>query len=235
MTVGLHEGVLDRLGGAIADGDLPPGHVLTLADLERQHGVSRTVAREVVRVLEAMGMVEARRRVGLTITPPERWHALDVRLIRWRLAGPGRADQLVALTELRAAIEPVAARLAASHASAEQRERLRHLAAHLRALGEAGRGEDEEYLRTDIAFHRLLLDASRNPMLAALQDPVGEVLAGRTTLGLSPSSPEPGALDDHDATAAAILGGDADAAERHARAVVMEVWHRVRAVGDGSP
>ena len=229
---GLHEGVLDRLGSAITSGALPPGRVLTLADVEHQAGVSRTVAREAVRVLEAMGMVESRRRVGLTITPVERWNALDGRLIRWRLAGPGRGAQLVALTELRAAVEPVAARLAAGRATAEQRAELEALARRLRVLGEAGRGAHAEYLEADVAFHRLLLDASGNPMLAALKEPVAEVLAGRTGLGLSPSVPVAHALDDHERTARAVAGGDADAAEASVRSIVTEVWREVLAVGD---
>jgi DNA-binding FadR family transcriptional regulator len=233
MKAGLHGDAVDRLGTAIASGELRPGHVLTLAEVARDLGVSRTVAREAVRVLEAMGMVESRRRVGLTITAPERWEALDPQLIRWRLAGPGRASQLVALTELRAAIEPLAARLAASRATPEQRAELTRLAARLCALGEARRGSEPEYLETDSAFHRLLLEASGNPMLAALTDAVAEVLAGRTALGLSPSSPVPDALDDHEATAGAVARGDADTAERRARSVVMEVWAEVRAATSG--
>jgi hypothetical protein len=47
-----HSGVLDRLGRSIASVDRVPGTVLTLAGLEEEFGVSRTLVREVVRVLE---------------------------------------------------------------------------------------------------------------------------------------------------------------------------------------
>ena len=189
-----HSGVLDRLGESIASGARAPGTVLTLAALEEEFGVSRTLVREVVRVLESMGMVESRRRVGVTVRPPRDWNPFDPRLIRWRLGGPGRDEQLRSLTELRTAIEPVAARLAAVRADGPTRRRLVELAARLRELGEARRGTDPEYLEVDTAYHALLLEASGNPMLAALQDVVAEVLSGRTALGLMPRSPDPGAL-----------------------------------------
>lgn len=221
--VELHGAVLDRLGESIASGTRPPGTVLTLARLEEELGASRTLVREVVRVLESMGLVESRRRVGVTVLPPESWNPFDPRLIRWRLGGPGRSAQLLALTELRSAIEPVAARLAAVRADDDDRARLAGLAARLRELGEAGRGTDPEYLAVDTAYHRLLLEASGNPMLAALRDVVAEVLSGRTSLGLMPADPEPAALAHHEATAAAVLAGDPAAAEEHARAVVSEV------------
>ncbi|GIG28170.1 FadR/GntR family transcriptional regulator [Cellulomonas marina] len=233
MRGGLHLGVLDRFGQEIAGGRRPAGTVLTLAGLEAELGVSRTVVREVVRVLEAVGMVEARQRVGVRVLPEDRWNALDPQVIQWRLAGPGRHRQLVALTELRMAVEPTAARLAARHASTADRARLAELAAGLRLMGEEGEGRSEAYLAADVAFHVLLLQAGGNEMLAALTGPVAEVLAGRATLGLMPALPVADALDHHEATAAAVLAGDEDAAERHARAVVQEVWDAVVAAGGG--
>lgn len=229
-----HSEVLDRLGESIASGERVPGTVLTLGGLEEEFGVSRTLVREVVRVLESMGMLESRRRVGVTVRPHEDWNQFDPRLIRWRLDGPGRNAQLLSLTELRAAIEPAAARLAAARADEAARHRLVELAARLKELGEARRGTDPEYLATDIAYHELLLTASGNPMLAALGSTIAEVLTGRTALGLMPREPAPGALEDHEATAAAVAAGDAATAEARARAVVTEVLDEVTEVAGGT-
>jgi DNA-binding FadR family transcriptional regulator len=226
----LHTDVLDRLGTDIANGHCPPGSVLTLAQLAERFEVSRTVVREAVRVLESLGMVESRRRVGVTVRPVKDWSVLEPRVIRWRLIGPHRDAQLHRLTELRLALEPTAARLAARKASAEVGARLAELAATLRRLGEAGDGAGEEYLRADIAFHALLLEASDNDMLAALQGVVAEVLEGRTRLDLTPREPVPVSLDHHEAVARAVVAHDEDAAETSARAVVMEVWHELRDV-----
>ena len=64
-------------------------------------------------MLESMGMVASRRRVGITIQPPEKWNVFDPRVIRWRLDSDDRAAQLVSLSELRRGFEPAAAALAA--------------------------------------------------------------------------------------------------------------------------
>jgi DNA-binding FadR family transcriptional regulator len=220
----LHHEVLDQLGTRIASGAFRAGSTLTLAGLAAEFGVSRTVVREAVRVLESLGMVESKRRVGVTVQPIQSWQVLDLQVIRWRLAGPGREDQLRALTEMRMAVEPIAARLAAANASTESRLRLVELAGRLRALGEIGEGAADEYLRADIDYHCLLLEASGNEMLAALRGVITEVLSGRTALGLTPAWPAPHSLDDHETAARAVAAGDADLAERHTRAVVMEVF-----------
>lgn len=226
----LHSDVLDRLGRDIAHGACPPGSVVTLSTLGEEHGVSRTVVREAVRVLESLGMVESRRRVGVRVRPVQDWSVLDPQLVSWRLTGPQRDDQLHRLTEIRLAIEPTAARLAARKAAPEVGRRLLELAATLRRLGEDGRGDDEEYLQADVAFHTLLIEASGNDMLAALQDIIAAVLIGRTHLRLTPANPVPVSLDHHEAVARAVAAGDEDLAEKHARAVVMEVWHELRDV-----
>ncbi|HEY5516539.1 MAG TPA: GntR family transcriptional regulator, partial [Pengzhenrongella sp.] len=117
---GLHERVLSRLGPALVSGELAEGDVITIDQISQQHGVSRTVARDVVKVLESLQVVTTRRHVGVTVSPRSHWNAFDPRLVRWRLAGPDRAGQLRTLSELRRGVEPVAAALAAAHATPEQ-------------------------------------------------------------------------------------------------------------------
>ncbi|RPF27028.1 FadR/GntR family transcriptional regulator [Georgenia muralis] len=231
----LFDQVLDRLGQELVDGVRAPGSVLTLADLEEEFAVSRTVVREAVRVLESLCMVRSQRRVGLTVRPREDWSVLDPQVIGWRLGGVAREEALRDLTELRIAVEPVAARLAARRASAQARSRLTELAERLAALGSAGRGDSADYLEADIEFHTLLLHASGNELLAALTDVVVEVLTGRTRLGLSPAVPVPGATHNHEEVARAVADGDHDAAERFARAVVAEVWGFLESSGLGHP
>lgn len=230
MAQAAHGQLLDALGLRLTSGELRPGDVLTLAGLEREYGVSRTVIREAVRVLEAMGMLESRRRVGLTVRPLGEWNALDSQLIAWQLAGPRRDQQLIVVNELRAAIEPVAARLSAARASDIERSEIVRLAAQLDALGHDGRGDSDEYLSADIAFHDLILDSSGNLMLAATKSAIAAVITGRSRQGLTPSTPDREALHNHIQTAAAIARGDADAAEHHTRRYVDAVLTEVRSL-----
>ncbi|ARU51039.1 GntR family transcriptional regulator [Cellulosimicrobium cellulans] len=220
-TTVLHTTVLDALGRRITSGDVAPGAPLTLESIGSEFGVSRTVAREVMRLLEGLGLVRSRRRVGLVVLGIDEWNVLDPRVIRWRLEGPGRDPQLRTLTELRHAVEPLAAAGAAVHATDDERAELVAAAARMRMLGEAG--DLEEFLALDVRFHELLLRASGNEMFGALAGVVAAVLSGRTHLGLMPASPVPEALDQHEAVARAVADGDPRAAEAAMAAIVGEV------------
>ena len=57
----LHGNLLTALGTAIVSGVYPPGQVITLDSVSAEHKMSRSVAREAIRVLESMGMIESRR------------------------------------------------------------------------------------------------------------------------------------------------------------------------------
>ena len=98
---GAFDRALDQLGAAIVGGELEAGAADTIEGFIARTGASRSVVREVTRVLGGLGMLSAGRRVGLRIRPAEEWDLLDPRVIRWRLEGPGRDPQLRTLTELR--------------------------------------------------------------------------------------------------------------------------------------
>jgi DNA-binding FadR family transcriptional regulator len=217
---GQHANVLSALGGRIAAGELPVGHVLTLDDICHEYAVSRSVAREAIRVLESMGLVASRRRVGITIQPRPKWNVFDPRVIRWRLDGGERTEQLLSLSELRRGIEPVAASLAAQRATPHH---CRILAAAVSDMSVHGRdGDLDSYLLADTIFHRTLLEASGNEMLRSLAGVVEEVLSGRTHHGMMPTRPNPEAIALHDEVARAVRLGDGAAAETAMRAIIEE-------------
>ncbi|MFJ8053354.1 FadR/GntR family transcriptional regulator [Streptomyces luteogriseus] len=216
---GLHGRVLDTLGPEITAGEYPPGSVLRTDELAQRFDVSRSVMREAVRVLESMYLVESRRRVGVTVRPKSEWNVYDPQVIRWRLAGADRPGQLRSLTVLRSAIEPVAAGLAARHATAEQCAELTQCALGMVAHS---RGHKlEGYLLHDVAFHRVVLVASGNEMFARLGDVVAEVLTGRTQHDVMFEDPDPAAVTLHVQVAEAIREGDAARAEELTREITV--------------
>ena len=221
-VVPLVDSILEEIGVEIISGAIAGGEVFTLRSITDRFGVSRTVAREMMRSLEDLSLVEARPRVGITVLPATSWNVFSPRVVAWRLRCQQGA-QLRSLTELRVAVEPIAAQHAALRATPGQRERLVELAGDLRRFGDSGLGDGKEFLRADIEFHSLLLEASGNEMFAALGDTIGEILIGRTGLGLQPAYPEQEALGMHEALADAVAAGHPSEAELHARALVDEV------------
>ncbi|MFI9121911.1 FadR/GntR family transcriptional regulator [Streptomyces bikiniensis] len=216
---GLHSHVLAALGLAITAGEYPPGTVLRTDELAQRFDVSRTVVREVVRVLESMHLVESRRRVGVTVLPTASWNVYDPQVIRWRLAGADRPRQLRSLTVLRSAVEPVAAGLAAENATPEQCRELTEQALGMVATSRGRRLE--EYLVHDIAFHRVVLNASGNEMFARLGDVVAEVLTGRTHHHVMFEDPDPAAVTLHVQVAEAVRERDGARAEELTRQIAV--------------
>ncbi|MGY5765416.1 FadR/GntR family transcriptional regulator [Brachybacterium sp. DNPG3] len=216
---------LEQLGQAIVDGDLPAGHIDTVEGFVERTGASRSVVREVTRVLGMLGMLRAGRRVGLRILPREDWEVLDPHLIRWRMAGPA-ADAAAAGDELRAlrhAVEPAAA-AAAARAVREGRtpaEEFAALESAARALAALPPGtEAETFLDVDRALHAAILGLSGNALFARLGAVIDEGLRSRALRERADLPPDPHDLALHRQTVDAILAGEETAASAAMREIV---------------
>jgi DNA-binding FadR family transcriptional regulator len=226
----VHGGLSERLGAAIVHGEYPAGARLFSGDIAASAGVSRSAVREVVRVLETLGLVRVRRKAGIEVQPASAWNLYSPEVIRWRLAGPDRLRQLHELSQLRSAVEPLAARLAVAAATDAQRQALTQ-AAHDMTL-HSREADGVAYLEADIRFHRALMAASGNPMLAGLAGAVESVLAGRTQHALMPKDANPEALRLHRELAFAIAGRDAATAADSAARIVAEADEAVQALDE---
>jgi DNA-binding FadR family transcriptional regulator len=227
----VHGGLSERLGAAIVHGDYPAGTRLFGIDIAEQEHVSRSAVREVLRVLETLGLVRVRRKAGIEVQPSREWNLYAPEVIRWRLAGPDRMRQLHEISQLRSAVEPLAARLAAASATAEQRQQLSQAVHEM--TSHAHEANEGDYLAADIRFHRGLLEASGNPMLAGLAGAVQSVLVGRTEHALMPNAANPEALRLHLDVAFAIAARDAEAAAAAAARIVAEADEAVQLLAEG--
>lgn len=219
----LHLHVVNALGAAIIEGRYPPGASFTTADIESEFAVSRSVAREAVRVLEHLRLVRSSPRVGSTVLPRDEWNMLAPEVVRWNLNGREQLFQLRALTEVRAGIEPAAARLAARRASIAQCQALRDAAREMTELGAQGLGNSPQFLEADTTFHATLLHATGNPYFINLVGTLTACLEGRSLTGLTPEHPAEENLVNHRELAEAIGQRDESAAERLARELVSVV------------
>jgi DNA-binding FadR family transcriptional regulator len=195
----LTHSMLDTLGKAIVTGRYEARPFPTEAEIAKAHGVSRSVTREAVKMLTAKGLVSARPRQGTIIQPPANWNLFDADVLRWLLDRKFSVELLVHFNQLRIAIEPEAAALAAQfHTSADWTL----IEAGLVAMQAAEAGEGDP-LEADIAFHVAILRASKNPFYSQFERVVATAL--RTSIRFTNRIKGRSAnIHDHEAVAVAI-------------------------------
>lgn len=213
---GLHARVLDALGQDVVDGRLAAGSVVDPVAIGVRFGVSRSVVREALRVLQSLGMVAPRQRVGTQVLPRSAWDLMAPTVIRWRGASPDYFVQQRELLELRLGLEPVAAALTAGRAGPEA---VHAAATAMRAAVDARDGD--AYLEADVRFHTAILSGSGNAVFGHFATTVEALLRTRTSERRGTITEyTPDAADRHVLVGEAVLAGDADAAERLAAALI---------------
>jgi DNA-binding FadR family transcriptional regulator len=137
------------------------------------------------------------------------------------------------MTVLRTAVEPQAARLAAERTSADAGSDLVSTAAKMWAAGQ--QGDEAEFLRLDIDFHRQVLAGSGNDMFVKLHELVAEVLAGRHHYGLMPRYPQDEALRLHADVAQAIQRRDGVRAQEAMVRIMQQALDEMKSMWDDDP
>jgi DNA-binding FadR family transcriptional regulator len=211
-------GMLEALGRAIVTGVYETERFPTEAELAAQHMVSRSVTREAVKMLTAKGLLTARPRKGTTVQPSSSWNLFDTDVLRWLLERKFSLELLRQFSELRIAIEPEAAALAAREADEAAVADIR--AGYERMEEAEATGEDT--LEADIAFHIAVLNASANPFYMQFRDVVATAL--RTSIRFTNRfKGRTASLPAHHKVLAAIEAGDGGASRAAMAAIIAEV------------
>ena len=194
----LRETVCEALRDAIRRGILEPGERLMEVQLAEELGISRTPVREAIRKLEQEGYVIMMPRRGTYVSSVS---VHDVKEI----------------FEIRSALESLSTGLATRRIEPEELEKLRSLLTEIE--GHIERRDIDKIVATDIEFHGLLYQVSRNDRLVAIISNLKEQLARFRTLSMSYPGRLQETLEEHRAMVEAIAAGDVeaarDAAERH--------------------
>ena len=166
--------VTAAIGADICGGTFPPGTALPREnDLCAAYGVSRTVIRESLKVLETKGLVRGRPRVGTLVCERADWNVLDAQILEWMGPDVLSAELLGSILEARRTVEPAAAFLAAARASTQE------IADLERACDDMGAAEDdlEAFTAADTRFHEALLKASHNEVFRQLSSIIHAALS----------------------------------------------------------
>lgn len=162
----LSQGMTQALGRSIVCGHYDRKTSLpSEAELCEQFGVSRSAVREAVKMLSAKGLISSRPRQGIRILPEEYWNIFDTDLLKWSLESMPSLKVLQEFLQMRIAIEPEAASLAARYADQEAIDAIEAALDRMRNPANA-----EQALEADIAFHVSILYASKNRFYIRLRD-----------------------------------------------------------------
>jgi DNA-binding FadR family transcriptional regulator len=210
--------MLDALGQAIVTGAYDGQRFPTEAELAAEHDVSRSVTREAVKMLTAKGLLTARPRKGTTVQPSSSWNLFDADVLRWLLEREFSLELLRQFSELRIAIEPAAAALAADKADPGSIAAIESGYARM----EAAEAAADDALESDIAFHIAILEACGNPFYRQFRDVVETAL--RTSIRFTNRfKGRTASLPAHHAVLAAIRAGDSAGAHSAMAAIIGEV------------
>jgi DNA-binding FadR family transcriptional regulator len=149
--------VVSRLAHRIVGGELPPGSILpTEGALGEEFGVSRTVVREALKVLEERGLVRVEQGRGTTVQSRDSWALLEAEVLEIALDYDKDLVLLDDLVRVRRLLEEDMARVAATRLSDED---LAWLADNLEQM-ERAKADWPTFQQLDLSFHRVVMRAS---------------------------------------------------------------------------
>jgi DNA-binding GntR family transcriptional regulator len=210
----VREAVFTRLRRAILSGDLPPGTRLVERELAEQLGVSRTPVREAFRRLEQEGLVGQYGRRNLIVRELSR-------------------DEVREILAIRAALEGLAAELAATHARPQH---LRRFATLLDQMDEAAaKGDTTALGHLNEQFNATLYAAAGSRRLSDILGSLREQAGQFAQRGYGVPGRAAEAVREHRRIVEAIAARDPERAAREARDHVRRSESNLLAGLGGAP
>ncbi|MBO9536517.1 FadR/GntR family transcriptional regulator [Herbaspirillum sp.] len=211
--------LLDNIdGGAFPRGSKLP----TEAVLAQEFGVSRTVVREAISRLKHEGVVEPRQGSGVFVT-----EQAGIKPLRIDYAEVSSPDAVLQIVELRRAIE---AEVAAQAAKRRTEADIEAIEAALARIGtDVAAGGDG--VAADVAFHRALAQATRNPYFIKTLEFLSQYLEAATAVTRGNEARYEDfsrqVREEHEAIVEAIRAGDEMAARNAAQAHMFNAARRL--------
>jgi DNA-binding FadR family transcriptional regulator len=196
-------------------------------ELLQQFRVSRTVLREALKSLAAKGLIQPKAKIGTRVLKRAHWNLFDPDILVWHFETGASPEFLSSLLEMRLALEPEAAGLAAFRRSEEQLERLYDCVGKMDGAEQSA----ADFVNSDLQFHIAIADASGNPFMRSISTLIEVALV--TTFTISSPIPNPErhgqSVARHKAIVDAINVRDVQSAKAAMRAVISDGAERVLA------
>jgi DNA-binding GntR family transcriptional regulator len=192
----LRELVLDAIREAIINGDLKPRERLMEIQMAEELGVSRTPIREALRKLELEGFI--------VMIPRKGAYVADISF-----------KDIADVYEIRAALEGLAAALAAERITDEELDEMeRYLVGKAEAIAN---NDMDKLVDVDTRFHELIYQASRNERLSNIISNLREQIQRCRTTSLSVPGRMQQSMQEHRAIVEAIQARDSQLARQMAQ------------------
>ncbi|MDR6953482.1 DNA-binding FadR family transcriptional regulator [Ancylobacter sp. 3268] len=215
---------IDIIAGRYGEGEKLPGD----AELTLLFGVSRPVLRESVKTLVAKGLLSTKARVGTVVRERAAWNMFDPDVLAWHLDAGIDRRFLRDLAEIRLAVEPRAAALAAERRNEADLVLMRAAVAH---MGEVP-GASEGFAEDDLALHIAIANASGNPFMRSIGAVIEAALRASFVLSAPVDTRERDiAVAAHERIVEAIADKDAEAASVAMTNVIFNGLRRHGAAG----
>ncbi|HTW12287.1 MAG TPA: GntR family transcriptional regulator [Solirubrobacteraceae bacterium] len=202
--------IREQIRDAILHGEYAPRQRLIEVDLCDRFGASRFLVRAALQDLAAQGLVEFQRNKGARVRSVS-------------------MDEAIQITEVRMLLEGFIAARAAQRVTPEQAAMLREIAMQMRAAVEAG--ELSRYSQLNASLHSSLRELAAHAIASKLLEELRALtVRHHFTLSLVPGRSAV-SLPQHEAIVAAVVNGDAAAAEAAMHAHLQSVIDALRALG----
>ncbi|WP_370675514.1 FadR/GntR family transcriptional regulator [Pleomorphomonas sp. PLEO] len=205
------EEIVRELAHEIVGGRRPEGSLLPSdAELMARFGVSRTVLRETLKTLAAKGLIQPKTRVGTRVVERSNWNLFDPDMLRWHLDCGIGLELLSHLSDVRLALEPVAASLAAQRRGKTDVIALDAIVDRMAAPD----ASPEVFAAADLDFHLTIARLSGNPFFYKASALIEVALAATFAITTPVNNPEAKAAScaAHRRIVTAIAAGDGEAA-----------------------
>ncbi|MBC8159073.1 MAG: FadR family transcriptional regulator [Alphaproteobacteria bacterium] len=225
----LFEFVAGDLATRIFSGDVGPGERLaTEFELCEEFGVSRTVIRDALRVLNSKGLIESRPHSGTLVRGIENWNLLDPQMINWALNMGDREGFFTMLMETRSALEPSVVDIAAQRATDAEIAKIDEACRRMETTSAQKQPDLEGFNKADIDFHLAILDATHNLILRQFGALIKVALLASFGLAVEDQEISQESIDAHRAIVDAIKNRDPAAARQNMETIATILQEKVQ-------
>jgi GntR family transcriptional repressor for pyruvate dehydrogenase complex len=213
----LSDRIVQQVLSLIVDNQLEVGDRLPpIEELCRRFDVSRTSIRESIKLLDAWGVITVKHGIGIFVSGPTK----DTLRIPFKVSLERGEQAIPHLHQLREALEPDIAALAAQNARPEE----------IKKIEDAGRAMEEsihdpaQFIKYDLAFHSALAEATGNELFLIVIHSVVDLLQNARSVAVQTPGAAERAQQYHMAILDQIKAGNPEGARETMKTHLVQAW-----------